>query len=306
MPAWAHWNLKHNDFETKPKTVSLNIPVKYTVITTFHDAGYKHYASRMIDSFLQTWPKQVLFKVYAENCNVLQRADNLEVLDLEATCSDLVKFKDRWRHVPKANGDISQLPNLAHRKDSHKSFKWDAVRFAHKVYAVFHAVKHATTPWVIWMDADMICHSPIPFEFLDQMCPDNIDLAYLGRQGKFSECGLYAIQVGTKGAVRFVKEFQRMYNDAENGIFTLGEWHDSYVFDDVKRRIEGIRLLNWASNLGDLRASSKNSIGEGHPLINSAWGAYLDHLKGDRKDYGHSLLKDIKVSRPEAYWQGIR
>lgn len=279
--------------------------MKYTVITTFHDAGYKQYASRMIDTFLQTWPQNVLLKVYAENCAVLQRSPNLEILDLESTCTDLKAFKERWRDVPKANGNIRDVPGLSQRKDSHKSFKWDAIRFAHKVYTVFHAVKNATTPWVLWMDADMVCHSPISIDFLDQMCPEEIDLAYLGRNGKFSECGLYAIHVGTKGSTRFIKEFQRMYNDADNGIFTLGEWHDSYVFDDVKNRIEGIRLLNWAAGLGDLRHSVKNTPGEGHPLINSAWGAYLDHLKGDRKDYGHSLPKDIKVNRPEQYWRNI-
>jgi hypothetical protein len=43
--------------------------------------------------------------------------------------------------------------------------------------------------------------------------------------------------------------------------------------------------------------------GEGHPLINSAWGAYLDHLKGDRKTAGRSKLSDLKVKRTEAYWK---
>jgi hypothetical protein len=46
--------------------------------------------------------------------------------------------------------------------------------------------------------------------------------------------------------------------------------------------------------------------GEGHPLINSQWGAYLDHLKGERKTAGQSLKKDIRVQRNEAYWQSIR
>jgi hypothetical protein len=43
--------------------------------------------------------------------------------------------------------------------------------------------------------------------------------------------------------------------------------------------------------------------GEGHPLINSEWGAYLDHLKGDRKTTGRSKLSDLKVKRTEAYWR---
>jgi hypothetical protein len=52
--------------------------------------------------------------------------------------------------------------------------------------------------------------------------------------------------------------------------------------------------LDWSSHL---------ITGEGHPLINSPWGAYLDHLKGERKTQGRSNLKDLKVKRTEAYWQ---
>lgn len=281
--------------------------MSYTVITTFNQAGYNQYASRMIDSWIQTWPAEVSLHVYAEQCTVSQKADNVKVFDLEQTCPDLVAFKQRWASVPKATGDISGDPIRGLRKDSAKSFKWDAVRFSHKVYAIFHAVKHATSTWVIWMDADMVCHSPVPVSFIDEMCPVDRDLCYLGRRGKFSECGLYAMQIGTKGTTRFIKEFQRMYNDAENGIFTLGEWHDSYVFDNVRERVEGLRQHDWCGDLGDLRPNPKNSLGEGHPLINSDWGRYLDHLKGEnRKVAGHSLRHDIKVDRPEAYWQGIR
>lgn len=281
--------------------------MKYQVITTFHQAGYNLYANRMIDTWLANWPASVGLKVYAERCEVTQRAPNLEILDLESACPDLVTFKNTWSSVPKATGDISGDPIRAQRKDHAKSFKWDAVRFAHKVYAVFHAVKTAQSNWVLWMDADMVCHSAITEEFLDTMCPTDQDLCFLGRPGKFSECGLYAMQIGTKGTTRFIKEFQRMYNDADNGIFTLGEWHDSFVFDAVRTRIDGLRQLNWSERLGDLRRSPANSPGEGHPLINSAWGAYLDHLKGDnRKKAGQSLRQDIKVQRTESYWQNLR
>jgi hypothetical protein len=280
--------------------------MKYTVVTTFNRDGYDRYANRMINTWLETWPKSVQLKVYAEDCKVTQRADNLEILDLAESSGDLVAFKQRWASVPKANGDISDDPMRGLRRDRAKAFKWDAVRFAHKVYAIFHAVKTAQRPWLLWMDADMVCHSPIPESFIDSMCPADQDLCYLGRYGKFSECGLYAMQIGTKGTTRFVKEFQRMYNDADNGIFTLGEWHDSFVFDNVRKRVEGLRQWDWATGLPDLRRSPRNTPGEGHPLINSPWGAYLDHLKGDnRKQAGHSLIHDIKVVRNETYWRQI-
>lgn len=280
--------------------------MKYTVITTFNRAGYNQYASRMIDTYIANWPKTVKLLAYAEECEVAQTAPNLEVRALEQVTA-LTDFKSRWASVPKARGDISGDPIKRQRKDWHKVFKWDAIRFSHKVYAIFHAAKHCDTPWLIWMDADMVCHSPITEEFIDSMCPEDRDICFLGRQGKFSECGLYAMHLGTKGTTRFLKEFQRMYNDADLGIFTLEEWHDSFVFDAVRKTIDGLQELNWSENLGDLRRSPRNTPGEGHPLINSAWGAYLDHLKGDdRKQAGHSHLHDIKVHRSENYWQTLR
>lgn len=276
--------------------------MKYTVVTTFNADGYAKYGQRMIQTFLKTWPQAVDLIVYAENCTVTESAPNLEVRDI-AVCKDLVAFKNQWQHVPKATGNISADPIRGARVDAKKSFKWDAVRFAHKVYAIFHCAQHITADILIWMDADTVCHSVITVADLDRLCPPQYNLCYLGRRGKFSECGLYAIQLKTAGAQRFLQEFQRMYDQAEKGIFQLKEWHDSFVFDHVRTSVQGLNQLNWSAHLADLRPRRSSSPGEGHPLINSDWGAYLDHLKGDRKNTGRSLPSDLKVPRTEAYWQ---
>jgi hypothetical protein len=84
-----------------------------------------------------------------------------------------------------------------------------------------------------------------------------------------------------------------MYDNAETGIFKLREWHDSFVFDAVRNQMK-LRELNWSYGL---------IKGEGHPLINSEWGKYLDHLKGERKLLGRSKLTDLKVKRIESYWR---
>jgi hypothetical protein len=39
-----------------------------------------------------------------------------------------------------------------------------------------------------------------------------------------------------------------------------------------------------------------------HPFINGPLGAYMDHMKGDRKDQGRSLAADLLVRRDEGYW----
>ena len=78
----------------------------------------------------------------------------------------------------------------------------------------------------------------------------------------------------------------------------MQEWNDCWVFDIVRKEIKQKHVdwqwRDWGNEL---------ILGEGHPLINSAWGAYLDHLKGARKDLGRSKSKDLKVQRTEKYWQ---
>ena len=275
---------------------------KFSVVTTFNADGYNRYGQRMIETFLQNWPQEVELIVYTEDCTVRESAPNLVLRDL-AILSDLASFKQKWQNVPKANGDISSDPVRSLRKDAGKGFKWNAIKFAHKTYSIFHCAQTVNTDILIWMDADTVCHSKITLKDLDRLCQSQYELCFLGRRKKFSECGLYSMQLGTKGIKRFLREFQRMYDDAENGIFLLDEWHDSFVFDAVRKNIPGLIEFNWAAKLGDLRPSKLNSPGEGHPLINSDWGAYLDHLKGARKDLKRSKREDLKVIRTEAYWQ---
>ena len=261
----------------------------YTVVTTFNFQGYETYGRRMIETFLINWPKNVVLVAYAEGCTVIETADNLIVRDLNQV-QELTTFKNQWRDVPKANGDVSQDPVRSRRKDAGKGFKWDAVRFAHKVYSIFDAARQSNSDWLLWMDADMVCHSPITLEKLDELCQQ--DLCFLGREGKYSECGLYAMNLRSHRLQEFLKKFQNFYDDAENGIFTLEEWHDSYVFDAVRKQV-GMNIVNWSAGL---------IKGEGHPLINCEWGNYLDHLKGDRKQLGRSKPKDLMAQPQSGYW----
>ncbi len=280
--------------------------MKISVVTTFHQQGYDQYGQRMIKTFLENWPKEVTLYVYTENCQVIENADNLVVKDLHSSSKALVEFKEKWKNVPKANGDVSNDPVRSRRKDAGKGFKWHAVRFAHKVYAIFACAQEIDADILLWMDADTICHSKITVTDLLSMIPQDKDLCFLGRKGKYSECGLYSLNLKSEQTKMFLMEFQRMYDKAESGIFQLAEWHDSFVFDAVRQKMPFLKQLDWASNLNDLRPNLSTSKGEGHPLINSQWGAWLDHLKGGRKSLGRSKKEDLKVLRTESYWANLR
>ena len=277
--------------------------MKLAVVTTFHEAGLKTYAQRMIDTFCQNWPNEIKLHIYPEKCNpIIRNHEHVTLFNLDDV-QELTAFKEQWKGVPKANGDVSADPVRSKRRDSGKGFKWDAVRFAHKVYSIFHCARNTDADILIWMDADTICHSPIRMKELYRMIPADSELCYLGRKGKYSECGLYSMNLRSPNVQAFLKEFQRFYDHAEQGIFQLEEWHDSFVFDAVRAKFPQMRQLDWAAHLHDLRPQLGNSSGEGHPLINSQWGAWLDHLKGGRKKLGRSKSEDLKVQRTEAYWQ---
>jgi len=268
--------------------------MKIAVVTTFNEEGLKRYGQRMIDTFIQNWPKEITLHIYPEMCNPRVPDHSRVTLKRLEEVPELMAFKNRWRDVSKANGDVTDDPVRSKRKDAGKGFKWHAVRFAHKVYAIFDCVKETNADVLFWMDADTVCHSPITLETVMKFCPANMDLGYLGREGKYTECGLYSMNLRSVRTLGFLREFQRMYDEAENGIFLLDEWHDSFVFDAVKDKTHPLRLNNWSAGIVK---------GEGHPLINSEWGAYLDHLKGDRKTIGRSLPKDLKIQRTESYWK---
>jgi hypothetical protein len=270
---------------------------KFSVVSTFNQSGYDKYASRMIDTFLQNWPEDVHLYVYAEDCKVRQKHERLHVYDFHKTVPELVAFKQRWGDDPKARGMVPQGPTNNKGKAPGIGFRWDAIRFCHKIYAVCHHAKQHLSDVMFWMDADMVCHSPVTTDFIESQIPKPYGIAFIGRRKKFTECGLYALDLTDKSTNRFVQQFQGAYDDGS--IFQMKEWNDCWVFDRIREQVQiqnpKWQQLNW----------TKNFVlqGEGHPLINTAWGAYLDHLKGRRKDTGKSNAKDLVVTRNETYWR---
>jgi hypothetical protein len=278
-----------------------------TVVTTFHPAGLSKYGQRMIDSFALNIDKRIKLLVYAEDCKpVNPDPSRIEILDAKAALPKLNAFKSTWGHVPKANGDITNEPQRHTRKDWMKQFKWDAVRFANKTYAVYDAVQRSKD-WCVWMDADTYVHSTWTYEDFAAQLPDNAWITYVGR-GKGSqtwpECGFYGLNLNHPVCHEFLKEFERVYEEADNGIFLLEEWHDSFVFGSILNNMK-LQFPNAHDYSAEMYLREAKSGGGGHPLINGVLGKWIDHMKGGRKDAGKSQKKDIMVNRTEDYWNEI-
>jgi hypothetical protein len=99
--------------------------------------------------------------------------------------------------------------------------------------------------------------------------------SYLGRDSfpapnPYSECGFLAFNLENSGTISFLRDFKDLYCSGE--IFEQLEWHDSFLFDVMRRRyeIQGNRFRNISGDSGEVE----------HPFIHSHLGKYFDHLKG--------------------------
>ena len=276
-----------------------------TVVTTFHRPGLELYGQRFLDSFAERVDKKIKLLVYAENCNPSNPdPSQITILDAKEALPKLNDFKEKWAKDPKANGIPPDDIKARRPRDHHKAFKWDAIRFANKVYAVFDACERSTD-WCIWMDADTFVHNDWTYDQFKELLPETSWITYVGR-GKGSqtwpECGFYGMNLKNHVCQEFLKEFERMYEDADNGIFRLEEWHDSFVFGHIVNNMKRTapNVLDYSAEMYMREAKTG---GGGHPLINTKLGKWIDHMKGDRKNQGKSKRTDIMVKRKESYWQ---
>ena len=268
--------------------------MKYTLITTFHKEGMEQYGQRMIDTFEKHWPAEIDLVVYAENCTPKTTKSNVQVVDLLKESKECRDFVERHRNNPKAHGrDASQDPR--------KQFKWDAVRFCYKVFATGLAEKTIDTDWLIWCDADTLTHTDIPVHFVPSISPGDAMITYLGRGDKYHpECGWVGYNLRHVNSRMFIREFVSLYT--EDKLFDLPEYHDSYVWSTVWKQYR----TKPDNKFFNLNPNPDTKGFAGHPFINSALGEYLDHVKGKRKDLGHSNKRDQGVHTDHPYWANIK
>lgn len=248
----------------------------------------------MIDTFEQFWPANIDLKICAEHCQPRTTRANTEVIDLLASSADLAAFLHRHRDNDRAHGRAGP-PDVYNPK---KQFRWDAVRFSYKVFSTALCASQIQSGWMIWVDADTRTHSPVTGSWLSTVCPPGAMISYLGRGERYhSECGWVAYNLDHAATRNFISDFVAMY--VTDAIFQQKEWHDSFIWDLVRRRYQDQHQFVNLNPDPDTKGLAK------HPFINSELGRVMDHFKGSRKDQGHSRGKEIVLHHDLPYWQSV-
>jgi len=261
--------------------------VRRAFVTTFATTAYYDYGKRLIESIDRFLPADVQIHVYLESALPLPDSARIHHVNMMRACPDMIEFKTRHGNVARANGDLP----------GGHDYRFDAVKFCHKVFALTHAARTVEADVLYWIDADSVMFRDAGHGFLDGLLPDGVYTSYLGRHDTHSECGFMAFDLTHPANADFMDFWQRIY--AEDLVFQLPEWHDSFVYDVVRKFYESKGLIVSA----DLRAGME---GDHQPFINSPLGACIDHLIGPRrKKSGCSYALDVRTPRPEFYWQVV-
>jgi hypothetical protein len=300
--------------------------MKIKVITSYKPDSWGQYAERSIKSMVENFPDGTAINVYheAQEQNFFFHP-RVKFIDLHKVQPDLVKFKNKHKDDPVANGELQEIPGGVRRPaelqqkgglDKNKgSFLWAAVRFANKVFCVTHAIKDSIEKnydYVIWLDVDTYTFRPIPREFLENLLPNDSMLTYLGREnptlsdgGKYPECGFVGYNLKHPEIQNFAHDWEKIYTT--DSVFKLLEWHDSYVFwhlSKIYRKEKNIKV----NDIGYWKGVKGH-----HVFVNSELGLYIDHMKGKRKKTGSSAKNDFRQQKNEAtknltdleYWKKV-
>lgn len=245
--------------------------MKFEAVSTFNCGGLALYGRRMMESFHRNWPDTIGLTVYSEGWR--ESSGSCRTTDLLQASPWLAAFKAR------------------HHGQTFKDFRWDAVRFAHKAAAVCHAARRAEADALIWLDGDIFTHSPLALADIEDLAPKGDEwIAWLDRDRMYPECGFYMLNCRHPRHLEMIAAFEAMYR--EDLLFTLREWHDSYVLQQV--------VTQAGVGAKSLSGPGRNTS---HPLVNGPLGAWFDHLKGNRKREGRSPARDLRIARTEGYWQ---
>lgn len=279
------------------------MPRTFSALTTCNADGYESYGRRMIASFDAHWPADVPLYVYAEGFTPAA-GGRIVARDLLACSPELAAFKARHANNPAAHGRQARkrwkltmkwhkLKLRLRRIDWGLGYDWDAVRFSHKSFSIFHAARHCASDVLFWIDADVFVFADVPRAFLEWVMPADCLVSYLSRP-RHSECGFVGYNLRHPAIRGFLDDFEELYT--RDSLFSLRGTNDCYAFDAIRRRYErnGCRTHDIARGLGREL---------GHVFVNSVLGRYMDHLKGNRKLAGASAQSDLANERSEAYWR---
>lgn len=241
----------------------------FSAVTSFNLKS-QQYGIDMLESYYKFWPNECILYACLEETSSLDNEkvkDKINIFDFHKEIPEYRVFAEKFFH-----------------KNNDQNYRYDALKFAHKIFAIKKAISICKTKYLIWLDADIKTVKIIDNNFLNSLVKPNHYMSYLGREHvqkksiRYSETGFMIFDLHHKSHEKFWSLIDEMYTGGQ--LFNLDEWTDSWVLDHVRKHLEKkCKLKN--VNLCDF--GLKDVGNESHVFVGSILGDYMDHKKGPRK-----------------------
>lgn len=222
--------------------------------------NYDEYGHRMLESFDRIGGLQVDF--FSED---QFEHNGIQSRSLYKLSPDLARFHEKHADRFKKTGDYNK----------------DVRRFSFKSFCIADYVLQHGDEWVLWFDADTICHHRPSGGFENLLAGYDGQVVYFGRKGYHTEGGFYGF-LSAPEIDRFMQHWKWLYLSGH--IFKMQYQHDCGVFDMCLQEFPEVTRENlspWA-------------VKTDHAFVQSFMGRYVDHAKGNRKTRGRSSRADLR------------
>ncbi len=221
-------------------------------VTTASKEGLAEYGHRSLDG-RKYWPGGTEFIWYTEGYKSPVEHGWRELLDIKA----FVEWKAK---------------HIGYRAPD---YRFDVVKFAHKVFAAADAF-YDYDGIGVWLDADCVTYAQIPDGLIEKQVEDAYIACYQ-RTGLYTETGLWIMDCSHPEHKAFLDYWRDLYHS--EGYRQLPHWHDCLTLDATIRHFgDRIKVNNLSGPF------SKHM----HPQAMTELGRYIDHGKGARKIEGRS------------------
>ena len=261
--------------------------MKIAIVTSLNRKLYEYYAHRFYSTYNWPFDCYIYHEGWIPEIDPMRPIIHRDIHDTNPTLKDFITRNDSKNIFSTIKGtDNSQI---VYGLD----FIKDAIRFSYKMFAKTHLMLEGNYDYVFWIDADVMFKKPITEEIiLRDILPEDKAICYLLRPRPpfYPECGFVGYNLTNTHTQKFVSELRNTYE--KDLLFNEKEWHDSYVWDQVRKRCLSGQPQH---NLTGTRL-------DGHVWPESKLAAQTAHRKGKRKKDAGLDERDKQVNKE--YYEG--
>lgn len=265
--------------------------MKIAFISSMNLKLYHQYGKRFLEEFARHSSSDLVLFIAFEGEypeEILSIGKNIIIMPF--SCPSHTNFLKKFGHLQEAHGlRIKTIEEDGQKKIKLSSdYRWNAIRFSFKPYSIFHILDYIPKDldYLIWTDSDLRCKKEFSSSDLIEFMPGSDEImSYLGRKNSYSECGFLGFNIKNNTTIEYIKRMIDVYSTGE--IFALEQWHDSFIWDWVRKEFE-------TNNNSKFKNISGDGYDKEHVFMNTKLSIFFDHLKGpQRKISGESTKEDI-------------